>query len=210
MAGVKGKSGRHTGAMKREGYYFRLRPEVINRVDRCTPLLELKEGVRMSKAEALEYLLTMACTAVEGKREGKEAPAHTSISEILEISSHKRSELSAISNGTPPAYDDRLVCLGDEEEEEMVVLPVDMPQAVETPEPLADTQPASASPVNGQEVPGPEKTLPRAATGMQNCDAGKGHPPYPITMSECRKCRKARNSRDLRTREKAKRQGQPA
>jgi len=84
MAGVKGKSGRHTSAITREGYYFRLRPEVINRVERCTPLLELKKAVRMSKAEALEHLLTMACEVLERAREGREAPA--SISEISEIS----------------------------------------------------------------------------------------------------------------------------
>ena len=80
MAGIKGKAGRHKSDVERAGYFFRLRPEVIARVDRCAPLLELKEGVRMSKAEALEHLLTMACEALERRREGREASVPDSIS----------------------------------------------------------------------------------------------------------------------------------
>ena len=88
MAGVKGKSGRHESDIKREGYFFRLRPEVIARVKRCTPFLIMQEGVRMSKAEALEHLLTIACEAVEetGKDKGTPVPAHAPISKISSIS----------------------------------------------------------------------------------------------------------------------------
>jgi hypothetical protein len=73
--------------------------------------------------------------------------------------------------------------------------------------PLAlEPAPASAHPVD---VPqGAEKTLPKAATGMQNCGAGRNHPPYSIKKSECPKCRKARNQRDHRSREKVQGEGQ--
>ena len=96
MAGVRGKSGRHESDIKREGYFFRLRPEVIARVERCTLLLELQEGARMSKAEAFEHLLTMACEALERTREGREAPLPMSISGISEISSRQILEISSI------------------------------------------------------------------------------------------------------------------
>ena len=106
MAGVKGKSGRHTSDIKREGYYFRLRPEVIARVERCTPLLEIQEGVRMSKAEALEHLLTMACADLERAREGHETPA--SVPAPI-------SHISPLAHGTP-ASDDLPAFLDEDEE----------------------------------------------------------------------------------------------
>ena len=51
----------------------------------------------MSKAEALEHLLTMACEALERTREGRETPAPMSISGISEISSRQISKISTIS-----------------------------------------------------------------------------------------------------------------
>lgn len=126
MAGVKGKSGRHKSEVGREGFFLRLRPEVMGRVKHCRPLLELQEGVTMSTAEALEHLLTLACEAVERTREGREAPAHTSILGISEIS-----------NGVSMAYDDMLACL-DAEDEEPPTQPVDVPQASETPTAAAE------------------------------------------------------------------------
>ena len=134
MAGVKGKSGRHKSDVEREGYFFRLRPDVIARVERCTPLLEMQEGVRMSKAEALEHLLTLACETVERIP----APAQTSLAMISKISQISLSELSAL-----PDYGTDVPGYGFLED-------------------IEDT-PAPASHTNGQGAPAPETPEPPVA-----------------------------------------------
>ena len=157
MAGVKGKSGRHKSEVEREGFFFRLRPDVIDRVERCMPLLDMQEGVRMSKAEALEHLLTIACEVVERIREGSETPTPAPISEISEISPARISKLSEISGDdmSVPGYG-----FPEDEEDEAEIpalashtngthapaLAVAMPQAAETPsavsEPIVEQTPA--------------------------------------------------------------------
>jgi hypothetical protein len=157
MAGVKGKSGRHMSDIKREGYYFRMRPEVIARVERCTPLLEIQEGVRMSKAEALEHLLTMACAALERALDGRETPTQRLISGISEISDRSISKISAISGEdiSVPGYG----FPGDEDE---------------PPAPQPTTQPAiplalEPAPKTAQPVPVPhaaEAPVPHGRPGI--------------------------------------------
>jgi hypothetical protein len=141
MAGVKGKSGRHKSEVEREGFFFRLRPDVITRVERCTPLLELQEGVRLSRAEAIEHLLTMACTAVEGRREGSPALAQTSISQILEISPMSISRISEISGedfsvpgfGFPEDEDEEELPVSHTNGQGAPAASVTEPQTAETP-----------------------------------------------------------------------------
>jgi hypothetical protein len=143
MAGIKGKAGRHKSEVEREGFFFRLRPDVITRVERCTPLLELQEGVRMSKAEALEHLLTMACTAVERASAGTEtpAPAQSQISEISDISHAPISKISEISGedfsvpgyGFPEDEDESLALVSSTNGQEAPASSVTVLQTAETP-----------------------------------------------------------------------------
>jgi hypothetical protein len=166
MAGVKGKSGRHKGDIEREGYFLRLRPEVIARAERCTPLLEMQEGVRMSKAEALEHLLTMACAAVEQAYAHKETPvpAHIFPSKISGISSlsddlHALNDMLAVvdeeelaapvshTNGTGAPTTQPAIPLALEPTP-VTAPPVDVPPVSETPTATTPTpQPERHQPV---------------------------------------------------------------
>jgi hypothetical protein len=171
MAGIKGKSGRHKSDFEREGFFFRLRPEVMARVERCTPLLELQEGVTMSKAEALEHLLTMACEALERTREDREASA--SISEISEISNG----ISALHELVKPLH------LVDEDipfDEDLA--PASHTNSTGAPAPQPPTQPAiplalEPAPTTAQPVDVPQTA--ETVTESQNTEIAI--PPYDAT-----------------------------
>jgi hypothetical protein len=121
-----------------EVVFLRLPTDLVQRVTRCTGILQTREGVNRNTTQAYARLLEIACEAVEHQQ--------TPLVPVL-------AEIASISNGAPTDYDDMLACLGEEDEEETLALPIDMPQVSETPEPLADTPPPSASQVNGQGAP---------------------------------------------------------
>jgi len=177
---------------------LRIPPDLQGRIEHCHALLQRQHGPKTTQTEALWRLLDAGCAALEGQ----ETPAPIS-------------EMSALSQGTlalhelaKPVY---LIDEGIPFDEDLA--PASHTNGTGAPQP--PTQPAiplalEPAPKTAHPVPVPqasEKALPRAAPGMTNCDAGKGHPPYPITMSECPTCRKARNARDYRARKKAKLQG---
>jgi hypothetical protein len=88
MAGIKGKSGRQKRTDERasekvEALFLRLRSEVLTKVWKCKGTMETREGVSLSKVEAVERIFLAGCEALEGR----ETPASMPISEISEISS---------------------------------------------------------------------------------------------------------------------------
>jgi len=136
MAGKAGKAGRPKRTEKVEGIFLRLRTDVMREVWSCKGAMEQQEGVSLSKAEAVERIFLAGCRALVPSQR---PPAQTPLSEISEISSILISEISNISNGTPKVYDDMLACLGEEEDDETLALPVDAPQVSETPSATAET-----------------------------------------------------------------------
>src|SRR5207248_3341937 len=100
MAGVAGKSGRHKRADDRasenlEGLFLRLRSEILTKVWSCKGKIEDREGVSLSKAEAVERILEAGCEALERTLAGSETSA--TISEISEISASQILKIAEIS-----------------------------------------------------------------------------------------------------------------
>jgi hypothetical protein len=104
--------------------FLRLPTDLLKRVTRCTGMIETREGVRLDQTKAFRHLLEIACDAVEHQQTPL---APLTVSEKLKLV-----EISNIADGTPPAYDDMLACLGEEDEEETPALPTHVPQAAET------------------------------------------------------------------------------
>jgi hypothetical protein len=110
--------------------FLRLPTDLLKRITRCTGMIETREGVRLDQTKAFRHLLEIACDAVEHQQ--------TPLAPLAVSETSKLAEIANIANGIPPAYDDMLACLGDEDEEETSVsLP-------------AVTQPAPAGHKNGQ------------------------------------------------------------
>ena len=72
---------------------LRIPPVLLKRVERCQALLQLREGVRLTRTDAFWRILEAGCEALEGR----ETPL---ISEISEISSD---DLSVLGYGFPEA-----------------------------------------------------------------------------------------------------------
>jgi hypothetical protein len=129
-----------------EVVFLRLPKDLVERVTRCAGILQTREGVKLNTTQAYTRLLEIACDAVEHQQ--------TPLAPLAVSETSKLAEIASIANGAPTDYDDMLACLGEEDDEETPVLPVDVPQVAETPEP------APASPVNGTMTPAPSAKRP--------------------------------------------------
>jgi predicted DNA binding protein len=108
MAGIAGKAGRPKRTEETESIFLRLRAAVMRDVWRCKGALEQREGVSLSKAEAVERILQAGCQALA---QAQTLAGPGAISEISEISSSQISEISKIlksrARGTAHQLDDR-------------------------------------------------------------------------------------------------------
>jgi hypothetical protein len=60
---------------------LRIPPALLKRVERCQALLQLREGVRLTRTDAFWRILEAGCEALEGR----ETPTISEISEISPV-----------------------------------------------------------------------------------------------------------------------------
>jgi len=119
------------GRPKREGevevVFLRLPKDLVERVTRCKGKILMQEGVNLNTTKAFCRILEEGCEALERRLEGRETRALVAMPETAMLA-----EIASIANGAPTAYDDMPAFL-DDEDEEPLALPVDVPQTAETP-----------------------------------------------------------------------------